>query len=288
MDPEEPVSKEGSQEPAERKRRSRWGKETEAGLKVLQGSDDAEALPLSGDDGDGEPAQKKPRKSRWSDEPAQQLVPGVVLPPSLAHLVDTNPESLELQRQLGNVSARAGWRDRSPCTIALAPRPPPCAPGPRPLARPATPADAPRPAPGTPPPAVGACQPPPGDRGPPCPSSGAPRSLLLRVVGPPLQINQKLQQAKDGKWVDDTPLGDRSPSPEPVYNDLGARINTRDHRAKDKLLRQRNVSGRASEGAPTKHAQPGSCRPPPAGSCTPPGRQQQQQPTCARPCTCRS
>lgn len=45
-----------------------------------------------------------------------------------------------------------------------------------------------------------------------------------------------------GKWVDDVPEEERrSPSPEPIYNEAGARINTREQRAKDKLLRQRNV-----------------------------------------------
>lgn len=48
---------------------------------------------------------------------------------------------------------------------------------------------------------------------------------------------------QQGKWVDETPIGDRSPSPEPIYNEAGARINTREHRAKDALTRQRNVSG---------------------------------------------
>jgi len=58
-----------------------------------------------------------------------------------------------------------------------------------------------------------------------------------------LQVNQKLQLISQGKWVDETPEERRSPSPEPIYNDSGARTNTREQRAKDKLLRQRNVSG---------------------------------------------
>lgn len=58
-----------------------------------------------------------------------------------------------------------------------------------------------------------------------------------------LQVNQKLQLFAQGKYVDDSPdLGDRSPSPEPIYNESGARINTREQRAKEKLLRKRNVS----------------------------------------------
>lgn len=45
-----------------------------------------------------------------------------------------------------------------------------------------------------------------------------------------------------GKLVDDTLEERRSPSPEPVYNESGARINTREQRARDKLVRHRNVS----------------------------------------------
>lgn len=57
-----------------------------------------------------------------------------------------------------------------------------------------------------------------------------------------LQVNQKLQLIGQGKWVDEEPEQRRSPSPEPLYNEQGARTNTREQRAKDKLLRQRNVS----------------------------------------------
>jgi splicing factor 1 len=57
-----------------------------------------------------------------------------------------------------------------------------------------------------------------------------------------LQINQKLQLLHQGKWVDERPEHERSPSPEPIYNEQGARINTKEFRAKDKLYRQRNVS----------------------------------------------
>jgi hypothetical protein len=42
--------------------------------------------------------------------------------------------------------------------------------------------------------------------------------------------------------VDEQPEERRSPSPEPLYNESGARTNTREQRAKDKLMRQRNVS----------------------------------------------
>ncbi|WIA22186.1 hypothetical protein OEZ85_004520 [Tetradesmus obliquus] len=53
-------------------------------------------------------------------------------------------------------------------------------------------------------------------------------------------VNQKLQLVGQGKLVDDTPEERRSPSPEPVYNESGARINTREQRARDKLVRHRN------------------------------------------------
>jgi hypothetical protein len=57
-----------------------------------------------------------------------------------------------------------------------------------------------------------------------------------------LQVNQKLQLVAQGKLIDDTPEGARSPSPEPIYNESGARVNTREQRARDKLMRHRNVS----------------------------------------------
>lgn len=56
-----------------------------------------------------------------------------------------------------------------------------------------------------------------------------------------LQVNQKLQLLSQGKYVEDSPERDRSPSPEPVYNESGARVNTREARAKEKILRKRNV-----------------------------------------------
>lgn len=69
-----------------------------------------------------------------------------------------------------------------------------------------------------------------------------------------LQVNQKLQLIAQGKWVDEEPEERRSPSPEPLYNELGARTNTREQRAKDKLARQRNVSSRPLLSAPAQHA----------------------------------
>jgi len=87
-----------------RSRRSRWGAETEAGLKVL--ADESNGNPAKTEETPGEPQVKK-RRSRWGPEEAKPaLVPGtaIVLPASLAHLVDTCPEALALQRQLASVS----------------------------------------------------------------------------------------------------------------------------------------------------------------------------------------
>ncbi|XP_073129737.1 splicing factor-like protein 1 [Henckelia pumila] len=51
-----------------------------------------------------------------------------------------------------------------------------------------------------------------------------------------LEISRKLQS---GMLLDDRPEGARSPSPEPVYDNLGIRINTREYRAREKLNRER-------------------------------------------------
>ncbi|XP_047329741.1 splicing factor-like protein 1 [Impatiens glandulifera] len=51
-----------------------------------------------------------------------------------------------------------------------------------------------------------------------------------------LQISRKLQS---GLPLDDRPEGARSPSPEPVYDNFGIRINTREFRAREKLNRER-------------------------------------------------
>jgi hypothetical protein len=95
------------------KRKKKWGEETEAGLQVLNELQ-TEAKPDGGDD---EPAAKK-RRSRWEAAGAAKaaiVVPGleIALPASLAHLADLNPEVLELQRRLNNVSAPAGRRAAS-------------------------------------------------------------------------------------------------------------------------------------------------------------------------------
>ncbi|KAK9849250.1 hypothetical protein WJX84_012132 [Apatococcus fuscideae] len=52
-------------------------------------------------------------------------------------------------------------------------------------------------------------------------------------------VNQDIQTIASGKYVDDRPEGARSPSPDPVYNENGIRVNSRDQRAKEKLQKQR-------------------------------------------------
>ncbi|XP_055827231.1 splicing factor-like protein 1 [Solanum dulcamara] len=51
-----------------------------------------------------------------------------------------------------------------------------------------------------------------------------------------LEISRKLQS---GMPLDDRPEGARSPSPEPIYDNMGIRINTREYRAREKLNRER-------------------------------------------------
>lgn len=51
-----------------------------------------------------------------------------------------------------------------------------------------------------------------------------------------LDINRRLQT---GQVLDDRPDGARSPSPEPLYDNMGIRINTREYRAREKLTRER-------------------------------------------------
>jgi hypothetical protein len=114
-----------------RKKRSRWGAETEAGLKVLAGDDVPHVQqPAEGqqpgevqqqaqqsapaDDGAGAEGGRKKRRSRW--EPETEAKPAlfqglqIALPPAIAALVDihVDPRVMELQRQLNTVSAAAG------------------------------------------------------------------------------------------------------------------------------------------------------------------------------------
>eukprot|EP00245_Coleochaete_scutata_P014401 TRINITY_DN6128_c0_g2_i1.p1 TRINITY_DN6128_c0_g2~~TRINITY_DN6128_c0_g2_i1.p1 ORF type:complete len:875 (+),score=203.45 TRINITY_DN6128_c0_g2_i1:65-2626(+) len=51
-----------------------------------------------------------------------------------------------------------------------------------------------------------------------------------------LEINRRLQS---GQLDDDRPFEARSPSPEPVYDNMGIRINTREFRMREKLTRER-------------------------------------------------
>ncbi len=44
-----------------------------------------------------------------------------------------------------------------------------------------------------------------------------------------------------GQSVDDVPIEQRSPSPEPTYNEVGVRTNTRELRIRDKLVKERTV-----------------------------------------------
>ncbi|KAA8539781.1 hypothetical protein F0562_026473 [Nyssa sinensis] len=51
-----------------------------------------------------------------------------------------------------------------------------------------------------------------------------------------IEISRKLQS---GLPLDDRPEGARSPSPEPIYDNMGIRINTREYRARERLNRER-------------------------------------------------
>ncbi|KAH7447291.1 hypothetical protein KP509_01G100600 [Ceratopteris richardii] len=51
-----------------------------------------------------------------------------------------------------------------------------------------------------------------------------------------LEINRRLQT---GQVLDDRPDAARSPSPEPIYDNMGIRINTREFRAREKLMCER-------------------------------------------------
>ncbi|KAL4570942.1 hypothetical protein LXL04_026607 [Taraxacum kok-saghyz] len=51
-----------------------------------------------------------------------------------------------------------------------------------------------------------------------------------------MEISRILQS---GQQLDDRPEGGRSPSPDPVYDNMGTRINTREYRARERLNRER-------------------------------------------------
>jgi hypothetical protein len=95
----------------ERKKKKRWGKETETGLKVLAETETQPAAEgQQGEAQEGEQPAKKKRRSRWEPEEAKQqiVVAGVaaVLPANIAALVEVNtdPRVAELHRQLTIVS----------------------------------------------------------------------------------------------------------------------------------------------------------------------------------------
>ncbi|EHA8590576.1 Splicing factor-like protein 1 [Cocos nucifera] len=58
------------------------------------------------------------------------------------------------------------------------------------------------------------------------------QALNLRL----LEINRLLQS---GMPLDDRPEGARSPTPEPIYDNMGIRINTREYRARERLTKER-------------------------------------------------
>ena len=55
------------------------------------------------------------------------------------------------------------------------------------------------------------------------------------------QVQQRLQLANAGIVFDSEPGKERSPSPEPVYDDKGVRTNKREHRLRDKLTKEKAV-----------------------------------------------
>lgn len=67
-------------------------------------------------------------------------------------------------------------------------------------------------------------------------------------------INRKLQS---GKVVDDRPEAERSPSPEPVFDNFGYRVNTREYRARERLTKVRQrIIARLAEKSPTSKPSP--------------------------------
>lgn len=107
-----------------RDKKPRWGEETEVGQKVLEEMQNEPQANTEIQDAE-EPGAKR-RKSRWGPEDQKApvpVIPGlpahVNLPASLAHLVDFNPESLELQRQLNAVGAciAAFYPVERPCGV---------------------------------------------------------------------------------------------------------------------------------------------------------------------------
>lgn len=128
MDPEQQAHEQQDQaDKKSRRKRSRWGAETEAGLKVLAGADveqvqqpaEQQQPQQSTKATDDAEAGRKKRRSRWEPETETKpaLIQGlqIALPPSIAALVDmhVDPKVMELQRQLNNVSIQ----DPSACSV---------------------------------------------------------------------------------------------------------------------------------------------------------------------------
>lgn len=109
VEPEEPSSESGSAsssagDAAQKQKRRRWGAETNAGKEVLR------AASAETEQTGEEPSGKRSRKSRWDEKGEEETVsipglPGFTLPAHLAHLIDVDPETVELQKQLAAVSA---------------------------------------------------------------------------------------------------------------------------------------------------------------------------------------
>lgn len=118
-----PRAEESAEARRERRKRSRWGEETEAGKKVLEETVSAkESTPgpatqeqqqqenageREGSAGPPSDAAPRKRRTRWEPEEQAKVIPGlptaITLPASLAHLVDINPETLGLQVELNQV-----------------------------------------------------------------------------------------------------------------------------------------------------------------------------------------
>ncbi|GBG72690.1 hypothetical protein CBR_g12258 [Chara braunii] len=142
-----------------KKRRSRWGPQSEESNERNGGSGGAGGGGEGQDNGEGTGGKK--RKSRWAEDPSKSAVV------SVAPLIG--------QVQLPNfVKELMGGMDMNPETQAL--------------------------------------------------------NLRLH------DINRKLQT---GQVLEDKPPEQRSPSPEPIYDNMGIRINTREYRAREKMMKER-------------------------------------------------
>lgn len=114
---------EQQQQRSERKRKKKWGEERVDALALLQqqqasagAEGEHQAQQHEQQQHEGEEQCSKKRRSRWEPEPpppaaiicSSGLPMPIQLPQSLAHLIDVNPESLELNRQLNVVGEEQG------------------------------------------------------------------------------------------------------------------------------------------------------------------------------------